>query len=803
MSAGRYALGVAALILVCGSLGLAAVTLRRRFFPGWSGAPARLVESVIALALLVGLLELLGTVGLFSLGPIVGASVVVGLVVGLVVRLGVARALGEPGEGGRRGAFPEAVVIPGTGFAKRLTGAISIPFLIALVLSAAVAAEWAGPTLQSYDTGIHSFDSLWYHLPWAASFAQTEQITSLRFTDVEYLTAFYPATAELFHGLGIVLLARDTISGALNLAWLGLTLLGAYCIGRPRGLGPWSLAGAALALATPMMSFSQAGSGANDVVGVCFLLAAVALLVNVHGGERRAPFVLAALAAGLAVSVKLSLLAPVLALSIGMIVLARPWWARAPGFRASGDGESEARASASRESETGESGARASGSGEPARLTRAALWLGPLLLGGGFWYLRNLVAVGNPLPWTSLGFLPTPAPALQQHTAFSVAHYLGDSQVLSKVLEPGLAAGLGRWWAVILAAAVIGPLLCLLPGADRLMRVVSLVALGSLAAYLLTPESAAGPAGHPLGFAFNLRYAAPALTLSLAILPLAPVLEQRRRRAATMIALVGVLVATLAQTQLWPSRHLPGALGAGAAVLVLRLAILAMAQIGRGRVGGVRRAPYGGVGGAVGGAQPAPAGGGRGGVGGAQPAPAGGGPGERSGPSRRRLTVLSSLAALLIALAAAGYPWQQHYLRGRYAFHPGVSSLAKAWALFRGVHGARVGLVGTFGGFFSYPLFGTADSNHVQYIAKRGPHGSFTALTTCQEWRTAVNAGHYRFLLTTPARDPWRPKALQASPEGAWTASDPDARLLYTRRAAGQRISVYELRGRLDPGACG
>ncbi|MDQ2759916.1 MAG: hypothetical protein M3Y17_05635 [Actinomycetota bacterium] len=773
MSAGRYALGVAALVLVCGSLGLAAVTLRRRFFPGWSGAPARLVESVIALALLVGLLELLGTVGLFSLGPIVAASVVVGLVVGLVVRLGVARALGEPGEGGRRGAFPEAVVIPGTGFAKRLAGAISIPFLIALVLSAAVAAEWAGPTLQSYDTGIHSFDSLWYHLPWAASFAQTGQITSLRFTDVEYLTAFYPATAELFHGLGIVLLARDTISGALNLAWLGLTLLAAYCIGRPRGLGPWSLAGAALALATPMMSFSQAGSGANDVVGVCFLLAAVALLVNVHGGERRAPFVLAALAAGLAVSVKLSLLAPVLALSIGMIVLARPWWARAPGAHASGDGES---------------GPRAPGARAPARLTRAALWLGPLLLGGGFWYLRNLVAVGNPLPWTSLGFLPTPAPALQQHTAFSVAHYLGDSQVLSKVLEPGLAAGLGRWWAVILAAAVIGPLLCLLPGADRLMRVVSLVALGSLAAYLLTPESAAGPAGHPLGFAFNLRYAAPALTLSLAILPLAPVLEQRRRRAATMIALVAVLVATLAQAQLWPSRHLPGALGAGAAVLVLSLAILAMAQIGRGSVGGVRRAPYGGVGGAVGGAQPARAGGGRGG---------------RSGPSPRRLTVLSSLAALLIALAAAGYPWQQHYLRGRYAFHPGVSSLAKAWALFRGVHDARVGLVGTFGGFFSYPLFGIADSNHVQYIAKRGPHGSFTALTTCQQWRTAVNAGHYRFLLTTPARDPWRPKALQASPEGAWTASDPDARLLYTRRAAGQRISVYELRGRLDPGACG
>ena len=48
---------------------------------------------------------------------------------------------------------------------------------------------------------------------------------------------------------------------------------------------------------------------------------------------------------------------------------------------------------------------------------------------------------------------------------------------------------------------------------------LGLVALVSLAAYLITPETAAGPAGDPAGFAFNLRYAAPALALSLAVLP--------------------------------------------------------------------------------------------------------------------------------------------------------------------------------------------------------------------------------------------------------------------------------------------
>ena len=68
-SVGRYVLGAAALLVVIGSLALAAVTMRRRLLPDWAGAPARLAETVIGLALLVGILELLGAVGLFELGP--------------------------------------------------------------------------------------------------------------------------------------------------------------------------------------------------------------------------------------------------------------------------------------------------------------------------------------------------------------------------------------------------------------------------------------------------------------------------------------------------------------------------------------------------------------------------------------------------------------------------------------------------------------------------------------------------------------------------------------------------------------
>ena len=678
MTVGRYALGVASLLVLTGSLGIAALALRRRLLGDWDGALARLAECVIGLAILILMLELLGSVGLFRLGPIVAASVLIGA---LTWRFAGA----QPG--------PHS---PSPRPARLATA-------VALVASAALIAAWAGPTLSSYEFGIRGFDSLWYHLPWAASFAQTGHVTPLRFTDIEYLTAFYPASAELVHGLGIVLLGRDTLSPGLNLIWLGLLLLAAYCVGRPRGLGHATLLGVAVVMATPTMTLSQGGSAANDVTGVFFVVAAVAFVANADG--RPAAFALGGVAAGLAIGTKLSLLGPVLALTVGVIVLTpRARWR-----------------------------------------TRTVAWTVPLLVAGGFWYLRNLIAVGNPLPWVSIPGLATPAPALQQHTAFSVAHYATATHIWSAIFGPGLRSGFGNWWPALLIAAIAGPLLCLAPGASSRLRILALVALASLLAYLITPESAAGPAGDPTGFAFNLRYATPGLTMCMLVLPLAPPLSRTERARQATVALLGILlIAMLASGQLWPSRQLAGTIGVGAAVL---LAGAALAY-------GLPRA-----------------------------APA----------------IALSLAAVVVL---GGYFWQRRYLNRRYAFQPGVSFLAHLWSQFRSVHDARVGLVGTYGGFFGYPLFGLDDSNRVQYVGRRGPNGSFTAITTCSEWRSALNAGRFDYVVATPARDPWQRKKLTASPEAGWTASDPAARLVYSRHADGQPIAVYALRGPLNPEAC-
>jgi hypothetical protein len=304
---------------------------------------------------------------------------------------------------------------------------------------------------------------------------------------------------------------------------------------------------------------------------------------------------------------------------------------------------------------------------------------------------------------------------------------------------------------------------------------LALVALASLFAYMITPETAAGPAGNPLGFAFNLRYGAPGLTLCLTVLPLAPLFEPRPVRALVLAGLLAVLVATIAQARLWPPSYVGGAaVVAGAFVIA---GVLAWMRPRGPRLGSRPRMVW-------------------------VPKHGGGPIPRRFGGPLGAFAVAVAAIAALAGLAAAGYAGQRHYLRVRYAYKPGISSLAPVWDRFRSIRNARVGIVGTFGGFFSYPLFGLDVSNHVQYIAQRGPHGSFTPIQTCPEWRAAVTAGRFQYVITTPSRDPWNPRVLGPSPEGGWTKSDPAARLIFTHSAAGQPIDLFEITRPLDPTRC-
>jgi len=256
----------------------------------------------------------------------------------------------------------------------------------------------------------------------------------------------------------------------------------------------------------PVLS-DQAGEARNDIVGIFFLLAAVAIVFNARawaavpkdGDSVRAPartpvgsanaMVVAGLAAGLAAGTKLNFLLPAAVFVLGLALIA-PAGKRWRALAATG---------------------------------LAAL------AGGGYWYLRNLIHAGNPLPWfdhLDPISLPAPDQALGGREGHSVLGYLTDGSIWSDWFLPGLHSGLTAFWPLLIALALAGLLLCLGRGSSPVLRVVAVTGLAAAFAWLIAPTSASGPEGMPRGFESGLRYLAPALVLGLALLPATPPLRE-------------------------------------------------------------------------------------------------------------------------------------------------------------------------------------------------------------------------------------------------------------------------------------
>jgi len=105
------------------------------------------------------------------------------------------------------------------------------------------------------------------------------------------------------------------------------------------------------------------------------------------------------------------------------------------------------------------------------RWAAAAWWFLPAFAAGGFWYLRNLIAIGNPLPQLeSLGPISLPHPERLQTARpdFNVAHYATDTGVWREYFGPGLDHAFGALWPLVIGAAILGALLAVLHG-DRVL----------------------------------------------------------------------------------------------------------------------------------------------------------------------------------------------------------------------------------------------------------------------------------------------------------------------------------------------
>ena len=699
LGAGAYLVGFAELLLLVVAYGYAARRLRQAVLGSWSGAPALLCDLVIAITSLIVVSEVIGTFGAFGQIELLVAS---GL---FVVAAVLAAGWLEPKVGA--GPAPPA---PQAG---------SVATTIAIIGCAAVVAGWMVPTLGSLAGGMDRADTLWYHMPLAAKFVQTGSLGDIFFFDPIFFASFYPSNSEVLHAVPILAFERDIVSPFLNLGFLGIGFLASWCIGRPWGVAPQALIGGSIALGAQMLVEFQAGEALNDISGVVFILAAVAVLVNGYaawGNSGRTvaagALAVAGLAAGLAVGMKLSFLAPVAALTLGVVVLAQ----------------------------------------RGQRIRVGLLWTIPLLVACLYWFARNAIATGNPIPYIgSLGPIELPAPerGFELRPGFAVSHYFGDVDVLHDWFFPGLNESFGRLWPVTLLLMVGGSALALWRGVAPVLRMLGAVVLFTAFAYLFTPLTAAGEEGQPIAFVWNVRYIAPAVAVALAIVPCLPVARGTPRRLLVVTGLLAlVLAVTVISLVQWDQGHAKGAAAAAVGFLVAA-----------GAFAWLRSRGY-------------------------------------LGPAATRRSVIAVAVVVIAGTALFGFLAQRHYLERRYENTSPRLQLASTLRWARDIRDARIAVAGVRGVFNQYPLYGTDLSNHVQWLGERGEHDAWLRIPTCEEWREAINEGGYTHVVTT--YDPFHPGTLTDTRESLWTRDDPAAEQILREGP----VAVFEITGEMDPEGC-
>jgi hypothetical protein len=715
-SLASYVVGTAAIAAVVAAVWLGSYWLRRWIVPEFSGALARLAELTIGFALLIIALQLVGSLGLLDLVWIALGCILVPLVAaGLGYRFA------------RRGV--EQIAAP------------KVPawaFLVALGVASWAVAEWSFPAQLSLDQGMFGGDTTWYHMPAAARFIQDGSIIPLHFTDALRLAVwFYPQSSELMHGALMGLMESDWLSPLFNMLCLGVALLGCWCVGRPYGVGPATLVGGAILLSGGVMIETQPGEGRNDIMAFAFLIAFAAFLINGH--QRRAPksgavdekpdpkaplldkgpLIIAGIAAGIAISVKVSMLAPIGIIFLGMILVSgrARWWV-------------------------------------------TTVWLGiPMLLVGGYWYIRAMLYTGgNPVPAIGWGPLKLPQPdqmPLDPRPRFSVAHYLTDLDVSRYWFFPRLDDAFGILFPLILIMLAVTAVYLVVKARNKVIRVLAAAAIVTAVVYVVTPLTAAGQEGEPSGFFTNTRYLLPGLLLAMILLPIArPLRAPENRARIVLIFLTVVYVITVLTSPKWYPSFVPGA-------VFLTLAIV-WAPVGLSWLKEHTEVP--------------------------------------------RSVFIASIAAIALIGAVwgrgeeVGYA-NKHYTRTTLFLQEGGPQ--EAFEFTRDLKDKRIAIAGSGQMFFGqYGFYGVDRSNHVQYIGQEGDNGTYRLIANCENYVRKINEGNYDYIITSEFTQD-SPTSPFYYPIRSWIKDDPAVtEVVAEPDITPQADYVYEINGRLDPANC-
>ena len=239
------------------------------------------------------------------------------------------------------------------------------PFTAAIVVVAAAALAWR--LVIAYVMPVYAYDALNYHMPTVAEWIRSGRLAE---SPVNECCAGYPANGELFVTWVGVLVGTDTWVDGVQIVCAALGAVATAGIARLAGLGrSASVLAGSLFVITPVV-LAQANIPHTDVTVASLLLVSMYFLLawlvaDDEASRRRTTLLLlGGVAAGMAVGTKLNAL-PTAATMAVLVAVQAYRVATARRIRAS--------------------------------VGQCAVFIGPVVAFGGYWYLRDVTAHGNPI----------------------------------------------------------------------------------------------------------------------------------------------------------------------------------------------------------------------------------------------------------------------------------------------------------------------------------------------------------------------------------------------------------------------